>query len=142
MGILKWLFGKPKPKRRQVRAQGEFEGPGTYEFTVVGTARYQDALEAICGGHREDGHNFKTTASLVLEDDNAHDNQAVRIDIKGKTVGYLSREYARQYRRMLNRTRHPRITASCGAMIVGGWDQGGGDRGLFGVRLDLPTKEG
>jgi hypothetical protein len=49
------------------------------------------------GGKSEDGHDHQCTAHLILEDDNPHDNQAVRVDISGYTVGYLSRKNARAY---------------------------------------------
>jgi hypothetical protein len=61
------------------------------------------------------------------------------VEIDGHIVGHLSRENARQYRNKLKEAGHPRITASCRAIIVGGWDRGGSDRGHFGVRLDLPA---
>jgi hypothetical protein len=76
---------------------------------------------------------------LVLDDDNPYDSLAVRVEIRGCIVGHLSRENAREYRRQLKKAGHPALTASCKALIVGGWDRGGGDRGHFGVRLDLPT---
>lgn len=54
------------------------------------------------------------------------------------TVGYLSRKNAREYRKRLKKAGYQGITATCFAIIVGGWDRGGGDRGHFGVKLDLP----
>lgn len=80
-------------------------------------------------------------AVLVHENDNPYDNKAIRIDIQGMTVGYLSRKDARQYRKKLKEAGHPGITAKCFALIVGGWDRGPENRGHFGVRLDLPTEE-
>ena len=80
-------------------------------------------------------------AQLVLENDNPHDSMAVRVDIQGQTVGYLSREHARQYRRQLERAGYPSTDAYCNARIRGGWDRGEGDQGQYGVFLDLPIDD-
>jgi hypothetical protein len=140
MGLLSWLFNGPTQQRRSPEPVGQLPGPGTYSIEVVGESYYQDALEAICGGRTEDGAHLVVEAVLVHEDSNPYDNQAIRVYIHGYTVGYLSRENARQYRRRLRQARHPGITASCSARIVGGWDRGPEDRGYFGVLLDLPAE--
>jgi hypothetical protein len=127
--------------RGRIVADGKLPGPGTYEIEVVGESHHQRELERICGGRSEEGARVKTTAVLVLDDNNPYDSQAVRVEIHGYVVGHLSRENARQYRKRLEEAGHAKITASCKALIVGGWDRGNGDRGDFGVRLDLPAVE-
>ena len=119
---------------------GHLAGPGTFQIEVVGESHYQRTLESICGGRSEDGANKIAQATVILEDDNPHDNRAVRVDIDGQTVGYLPRESARVYRRKLKEAGYPRLTGTCSAVIRGGWDRGGDDRGYFGVWLDLPTE--
>lgn len=114
-------------------------GPGTFDFDIVGESKYQDALEAICGGRDRDGVEKRVEATLVLEDENPHDNKAVRVDVQGRTVGYLSREAARNYRKQIAKAGHPRLTAVCDAIIVGGWQRSKKDVGSFGVKLDLPV---
>ena len=126
---------------RKAAAEAELPGPGTYEVEVVGESHYQKELERICGGRTAESARVKTTAVLVLDDHNPYDSKAVRVEVGGYVVGHLSRENARQYRKKLQEAGHPRIRASCKALIVGGWDRGNGDRGHFGVRLDLPTEE-
>ena len=137
MGLFSWLFGR----NAEPSAVANLPGPGDYALDVVGESNYQSALASICGGRTEDGHNEIVQATLIHEDSNPHDSMAVRVDISGRTVGYLSRENARQYRKQLARAGHPGITATCSAMIVGGWDRGGGDTGHFGVKLDLPVTD-
>jgi hypothetical protein len=139
MGVLSWLFGRSQQPPRSV-SQAEIPGPGSFAVEVVGESHYQDALARICGGVSEDGAEVYKTAVLVLEDENPHDGQAVRVEIDELLVGHLSRKNAREYRGMLAANGHPTITASCRAVIRGGWDRGDGDRGMFGVRLDLPTE--
>lgn len=69
-----------------------------YETEIVGESHYQANIEHFCAG----GSNVELTADLVPENDNRHDKNAVRVDIGGRIVGYLSREDAEIYREMLN----------------------------------------
>ena len=109
----------------------------SFSMEVVGESNYQQALERICGGVTRDGVEKLTTATLVLEDSNPYDKNAVRVDISGSTVGYLSRESAKSYRRRLKKEGVSSQTQQCPALIRGGWDRGQNDKGSFGVRLDL-----
>ena len=131
-----YLRGK---SRQGGELSGSLPGPGTYAFDIVGESNYQKTLEEICGGKTENGVKHLTEATLVLEDSNKFDNMAVRVDIHGQTVGYLSKKDARSYRKQLMALGHPDITCVCKATIVGGWDRAGGDTGHFGVKLDLPV---
>jgi hypothetical protein len=135
------LRNRPKKEHhKQARPQPPLptiQGKDYYEKRVVGTMRYQDVLERICGGKTEESAEEYVTAVLVLEDDNPKDNQAVRVEMGGATVGYLSRRDAREYREWLQRQGRMAPMVKCKAVIVGGWDKGDGDEGHFGVRLDL-----
>ena len=140
MGILSWLFGSVEKSPTLSRQIADItNGPGTYDVDVVGESHYQDALEDICGGRAEDSQRLVVEAFLVPEDDNPHDSAAVRIDIQDETVGYLDRTTARSFREQMAEVGASGMAAKCNAIIVGGWDRGGGDRGHFGVKLDLPT---
>jgi hypothetical protein len=74
------------------------QGSGAFALPVVGESHYQETLQAICGPRSDDGEDRRVAARLVLENDNPYDSMAVRVDIQGQTVGYLSREHARRYR--------------------------------------------
>ncbi len=137
MGLFSWLSGG----RSGIEAQANLPGPGTYSVDIVGESKYQSALEAICGGRTDESQEKIVVATLVHEDNNPYDNKAIRVDVESHTVGYLSREDARQYRKSLKAAGHPGITATCSAIIVGGWDRGDGDIGHFGVKIDLPTDD-
>ena len=118
------------------------DGPKTYAVKVVGTSKYQDTLENICGGRGKEGHSQIIDDVLLIHvDDNPHDDQAILVAIGGNPIGYLSRDNARQYRESLKQAGFPGSGAACSGMIVGGWDDGQGDKGHFGFRLDLPTGE-
>ena len=124
-----------------VRLPDFLEGSGDYETQVVGESSYQDALEHICGGRTDRGADEFVEALLTLEDSNTFDHNAVRVDINGLTVGYLSRDFAVHYRQRLAEAGYHSLVAHCRAHIRGGWDhsRGRSARGHFGVWLDLPA---
>jgi hypothetical protein len=76
---------------------------------------------------------------LIHEDDNPADSMAVRIEIAGQCIGYLTRANARLYRSWLASGGHAGRRTTCAARIIGGWDRGSGSRGYFGVELDIPS---
>lgn len=131
LAALYWYMRAPPSSGSAPR--GNIQGAGTFEFEIVGEASYQKALKAIAGPKHEDGVEHFCTAELILEDDNPHDSKAVRVDIDGRTVGYLSRGHARQYRKQVSAG-----AMTVPAVIVGGWNRGAGDTGHYGVKLDLP----
>jgi hypothetical protein len=131
MGFFSWLFGKMSKKR--------ISGPGIYSINAVGESYYQNELKTICNGTSYEGHQEIVEAVLVLEDNNPHDNNAIRIDIKGTTVGYLSRQDAKVYREQFKKLGYSSSSILCPSMIIGGWDRNGNDYGHFGVKLDLPV---
>jgi hypothetical protein len=140
MSLFSWLSGGGKHMRTTTEKVANItNAPGTYDVDVVGESHYQDALEAICGGRTEHGHRHEAEAYLAPEDDNPHDAKAVRVQIQNRVVGYLDRETARSFRKQMKNIGMIGVVAKCNAIIVGGWDRGAGDRGHFGVKLDLPT---
>lgn len=132
------VFEKPKAPHRSSR-QLHLDFDGQYLVEVVGESRYQAALEEIAGGRSAHSANVRRRALLVREPHNPHDPNAVRVEIDGHLVGYLSRTDARAFCKQSSVA--PDVVVTTDALIVGGWDNGGGDRGFFGVKLDLPVKE-
>ncbi len=116
----------------------KFSDNGDYQFNIVGESHHQTVLEKICGGRTEKGHEKECLATLICENNNPYDKNAVRVEINGMIVGHLKKEDAVYYRVKLNKEGYPEIRATCPALIVGGWDRGKDDQGYFGVRLDLP----
>jgi hypothetical protein len=108
------------------------EGPGDFAVDVVGVSQYQDVLAAAAE------HSSSVGATLVLEDANPHDDQAVAVHIDGVRAGYLSRANARRYRADLAAAGQPQLTVRCNARIVGGFETRDGGRAHFGLKLDLP----
>ena len=121
------------------RLAGLSEYPGTYTLDIVGESHYQAELEEICGGRVLGGHNREEQA-LLLPYQNPHDAAAVGVLMgEEKLVGHLSREDDRQVRRAMIAMGLDGCTLKVPALIVGGWDNGDGRPGHFGVKLDLPA---
>jgi hypothetical protein len=133
------LAGGARRQESLTSVLGQLTPTGSYELNVVGEASYQSNIERIAGGRTSEGVRSHCEATLVPEDGNTHDPMAVRVDIQGKTVGYLSRPNAREYRAEIKRLGFPNGIFSCKALIVGGWERGTHDRGHFGVKLDVPV---
>jgi len=112
----------------------------TYE--IVGEASHQPNLLALTGGQKQEfGVKFDVQATLQPEPSNPHDANAVAVIIKKKTVGYLSKSDAPIFVAFLRNVGAD--SASCEGRIVGGWDDGSGSEGHFGVKLSLswPPKQ-
>src|SRR5882724_1380674 len=143
MGFFSRLFGfgQSPPGSPPPGMSAYLRGSGEFALPIVGESYYQEALEAICGPRSEEGEDRPVEVRLILENDNPHDSMAVRVDIPGQTVGHLSRDHARQYRKQLERAGYASTDAYCDARIRGGWDRGDGDQGHYGVYLDLPMDD-
>jgi hypothetical protein len=79
-----------------------------------------------------------------LDDKNLQAENSVRVEIRGKQVGYLSPEAAILYRQELIARGIPKGVGQCAAVIRGGWVSSDGRKGPYEVWLDTPdltTKE-
>ena len=127
----------PKPELDEVFLKGN----GNFEFPIVGESHYQHNLEAICGPRKEHGEALEIEACLILEDHNQYDSNAIRVDIAGRTVGHIKKEWAPQLRAQLKVIDRPKpYKITCNAKIVGGWSNKK-SQGFYGVQLDLPYQE-
>src|SRR5688500_15086342 len=107
-------------------------GLGAYLVDVRGESECQTLLEDICGGRKRGGVHYRMQPTLMVFGDE------VRVEVDGATIGRLDDDYASGYKQQLATTGCLAATVWCEGMIVGGWDRGPGDRGMFGVKLDLP----
>lgn len=129
MGIFDWQLGSANPEPRYVPT---ITGDGRFACEVVGESYRQDSLERLGAEARRQRCDW-VPAMLVLEDDNPHDAQAVRVEIAGLHVGYLSRAQAPQFREAVQATAFPKEKSfQCKAVL-----RGGGDK-AWGVWLDIP----
>src|SRR5262245_53327571 len=94
-------------------------GNTKFEIAIVGTEIHQFTLEAICGPRQSRDVNRFESAWLILEDKNRQDKNAVRVEIRGKPVGYLNPQDAISYRQQLIRMGTPKAGGRCQATIRG-----------------------
>ena len=134
---------RSRRKKYQALRRGHdisLSGPGLFQVDIVGESHYQDALEFLCGGKSRDSADLIVLVSLICEENNPQDHNAVRVDVGKFTVGYLDRVNAQEFRQRLIEAGFAGSTALCRARIVGGWYRSDEDQGYFGVKLDLPIE--
>jgi hypothetical protein len=134
MGLLTSLF-PPKRQERKSDIDPVFVliGDLNYGLQIAGAEHYQKTLETFCGPRRREGVYQLETAWLILED-----KDAVRVEIQGRQVGYLSAEAAIRHRQQLAAGNLPRAESRCQAVITGGWLSSDGRKGPYEVWLDAP----
>lgn len=152
MGLLSFLFGRPKPPivispapayspERAVadpQAKRVSWRAGSFPMEVVGESNYQAAFSKICGKHSREGHELEVDAELTLEPANAYDPDAVLVTVGGQKVGYVGRD---QNKRVGAAIRDAGVwSVRCGAQIRGGWRTNQHDEGHFGIRLAVPNR--
>lgn len=133
MGLLARLFGT---QRQALPGEAEPRfGPKVVErIAVVGESNYQPALRAICGTKVGEAVRFECFAALVPEPDNPYDSNAVRVEIQGKLVGYLSRADAEELNEAIVDATQREQNGLVRAMIAGRED---GETTNLGVFLEL-----
>ena len=99
---------------------------------VVGEASYQEDLHRVYRRHGGTVHDLKVSAVLEPEHGNPHDPNAVMVVIDRRTVGYLPRGRAAEYRGALGRQ-----PAGVSAKIIGGFKLDDGSQAHYGVRLNV-----
>ena len=140
MGLFSSLFSS-KPR---VKPSGKKEfiiliGAAKFEVMVTQEEHYQAALETICGPRAPRGVNRFETAYLKLEDKIPRDPNAVRVEMRGKQVGYLRPQAAISYRQYLITKGMPKANGQCQAVVRGGWVSSDGRKGLYEIWLDFPA---
>lgn len=113
-------------------------GDDSYRLEVAGERNYLANFERIFGKRDADGVDEEIDALLVLEPTNPYDSNAVRVEVDGLTLGYLSRHSAPAFRSMLRSRFGNADRAIASGIVRGGWYRGSDDQGDFGVTLDVP----
>lgn len=125
-------------KERFAHTFGDVTMPtsGLRRWEVVGEGRRQDAIDAVAGPKQYDGVWIERVATLRPEPDNAEDDQAVAVEVGGAVVGYLAHTEATAHRRLIDRAISEQGTATCAAVVNGGWyREDEGSEGSYGVHL-------
>lgn len=98
---------------------------------VVGESAYQDAFVRITGGKRPEGFDQPVMAALVPDSEAG----AIAVYIGADRVGSFSSRDAGAYNRYVAAIIARHNVATAGAIIRGGWDNGAGDTGMYGLVL-------
>ena len=117
-------------------------GPDYFDIEVVGESKYLDSFIKICGPRCADGVDVIVRAHLTLDNKNPYDDMAVAVSVNGYPVGFLPRATARDFRRAISvggLTEYQIF--ECSGRIRGGWDDGQGNSGHYGIWLDLPQDD-
>ncbi len=140
MGLFASLFSlKPQEPPAPPSEIVALMGSAKYGRGITMTEFYQPALEVICGKRMSRGVNRFETARLIPEEKNPRDKFAVRVEIRGRPVGYLKVEHAIRFRQQLLERGTPKANGECPALITGGWVSSDGRRGDYEIWLDLPS---
>ena len=110
----------------------DITGTNGYDGEVVGESQYRTTIWASIPSEHAKSGDFRLyfITTLVQEDDNEHDRNAVAVKIKG-TVGYLPKNRAKAYRTWAIKNGIG-STATCRGVVVG---HKGKD---YSIWLDMP----
>ena len=133
------LFDRLKKQGSEPLRGVLLKGGGRVE--VVGESNYQDTFEKVCGKREARGVCQEVTAFLIPEPTNQWDPGAVRVAVEVgesfETLGYLARPAAQAFAPVAQKLAAKNLIGAVTGEIRGGWDSGKGDRGNFGISLDL-----
>jgi hypothetical protein len=107
---------------------------GDEAVEVVGESHYVSALRQITGRGGTEQVRYPVVALLVPEPSNPYDSYAIAVEVDGHKVGYLSRDDARAYGRLVQECAGPGRAVACNGRICG--REGTPN---LGVWLDLPV---
>ena len=106
---------------------------------VIGEARHAADLAHILETAAGDGSERVVDATLIIEDDDPHQTNAVPVHVDGRLVGYLSRATAQSCGALFSAAAGSGKTVTCAARIRR--LHGAGEPSRFQVQLDLPLGE-
>lgn len=136
LGVLIYRETRPKMARLEPHLLEGVRDDAVLD--IVGEASYQAALLKVAGGRTPDGPRRPDhRALLVPEPSNRYDPNAIRIEIDGLLVGYLSRTDAQSYQPVVRAATQKAQHLMADAVLTGGWDHGRRDQGFLGVKLHL-----
>lgn len=114
-----------------------WETTGRFKIAIAGTSHYRKEIASIAQNPDNVSALVTCLAYLVIDDRNPHDANAVRIVIEGRTVGYLSREFAKTYRSYIGDLPSHIQHVSAAAAITNGLKIGDNTYD-YTVELDIP----
>lgn len=118
------------------REHFRIQGSGAYWYEVVGESNYVDAIASLFSRPSGDQETF-VDALLLPEPTNKYDSNAIRVVIKGRTVGYVPRDRTAELHPLIKALEARNQVLAAGARAYLGKDDFTDE--FFGsVSLDLP----
>lgn len=111
--------------------------PGRFNREVAGESFRQDVLARLCGDQAAGPEGLFFDAELVPDPTNAHDPNAVRVEISGELVGHLPRADAAKYVAALAKAGLAGRRVRVQAKVLGGARLNQHARQNYGVFLDF-----
>lgn len=113
---------------------------GHFMVEVMNESRYQPTLRALAGAHGDTAAATPYVATLMPDDRNAYENEAVAVFIEGRMVGYLSQKASIKFRELLRKKEAAGQLSTTDAQVRGGalWQ---GKRLQYVVVLDVERLE-
>ena len=128
VGVVIWYVLKVKKAANETSVNPTTSNP-SYAYNIVGEQSYQNNLRKIAGPKEEESKFFECYAKVSSEPYNQYDKNAVKVEINGLLVGYLSKgEAAKLAGKVINKT--------VPAVIDGGWKDEE-STGSYGVKLAI-----
>ena len=113
-------------------------GPRQFRIEVLGTKRYQQSFEAICGPRSDKGAALDIQVQLRVETKSS----AVRVLIQDEVVGNLAPRVAQDFRRAISEGDLGEfVHFECSAKIRGGRICSARDEGHYVMWLDIPQDD-
>ncbi len=128
IGAIIWFIFKGKKAANETNINPTLSN-ASYIYNIVGEQSYQNNLKKIAGPKEEKSKFFECYAKVSSEPFNQYDKNAVKVEINGLIVGYLSKgEAVKLAGKVINKT--------VPAVIDGGWDDSD-SVGSYGVKLAI-----
>lgn len=128
VGVIIWYVLKAKKEASETSINPNLNNI-SYAYNIVGEQSYQNNLKKIAGPKEEESKFFECYAKVSSEPFNQYDKNAVKVEINGLLVGYLSKsEAAKLSGKVVNKT--------VPAVIDGGWKDEE-STGSYGVKLAI-----
>ncbi|QHH95237.1 hypothetical protein [Acinetobacter proteolyticus] len=100
IGLLIWLFARKFQNTNHlssfVSENESFVDNVLYTFEIVAVRSFQQNLKQIVASQAKE-NLIEVTANLISEPSNKFDKNAIKVQINGLNVGYLSRNDAQQF---------------------------------------------
>lgn len=129
VGLVIWFLIKKKQDNND--GLKKTNSVNSYSYEIVGEQSYQQNLKKIAGPKKEQSKYFECMANVISEPTNKYDQNAIKVQINGLLVGYLSKKEAQ-------RLSGKKINKTLPAVINGGWNDGNSE-GSYGVKLAIQS---